>query len=301
MKKIKTSPDDIGTRIEKFLAKKALGFSLSQKLIRKKQILINDQIAKIGYKIGQGDEITLPDIKITQKPIKKPQISKENLEKITNNIIYQDDNIIAIDKPNIIATHGGSNIKFSVNDALPYLKFEEEQTPRLVHRLDKDTSGILLISRNRKVAEILLEKFKNKEINKTYLALISGIPTKKSGEINLPLIKKYQGKNEKIYVDENGKEAITKYKILSSKNNISMVELKPITGRTHQLRVHMKEIGHAILGDYKYGKKGQNDFKRLGLHAFKIEILNFFGKNLVIESDLPKFIKNYEEDNYFSN
>ena len=184
-----------------------------------------------------------------------------------------------------------------MDNVLPYLKFDQDQTPRLVHRLDKDTSGILLIARNRGVAEILLEKFKNKKINKTYLALIAGTPVKKIGEINLPLLKKYQGKNEKVYVDEDGKEAITQYKILSSQNNISLVELKPITGRTHQLRVHLKEIGYPILGDYKYGKRDHNAFKRLALHAFKIEILDFFGENLAIKSELPEFIKNYEKRN----
>jgi 23S rRNA pseudouridine955/2504/2580 synthase len=295
--KIKISPDDVGARIEKFLAKKALGFSLSQKLVRKKQILINGKITKIGYKIEEGDEVSIPDIDISKKPIKKPTISKENLEKITKNIIYKDDNLIVINKISGIATQGGSNIKFSVDNALPYLKFDQDQTPRLVHRLDRDTSGILLIARNRGVAEILLEKFKNKKINKTYLALIAGTPAKKIGEINLPLLKKYQGTNEKVYVDEDGKEAITKYKILSSQNNISLIELKPITGRTHQLRVHLKEIGYPILGDYKYGKRDRNDFKRLALHAFKVEILDFFGKNLAIKSELPEFIKSYEKNN----
>jgi 23S rRNA pseudouridine955/2504/2580 synthase len=290
MKKIKISPDDIGSRIEKFLAKNALGFSLAQKLIRKKQILVNDQKVKIGYKLQENDQILIPNIQITPKISKKPQISKENIAKITKNIIFQDENIIAIDKPSGIATQGGSGIKFSIDDILPYLKFGNDQTPRLVHRLDKDTSGILLIARNRQIADILLQKFKNKEINKTYLALISSIPSKKIGEINLALLKKYQGKNEKIYVDENGKEAITKYKILNSKDNISLIELRPITGRTHQLRVHMKEIGHPILGDYKYGRRGQNDFKRLALHAYKIEIKDYFGQNLEIESKKPDFI-----------
>jgi 23S rRNA pseudouridine955/2504/2580 synthase len=290
MKKIKISPDNIGSRIEKFLAKNALGFSLAQKLIRKKQILVNDQKVKIGYKLQENDQILIPNIQITPKISKKPQISKESIAKITKNIIFQDENIIAIDKPSGIATQGGSGIKFSIDDILPYLKFGNEQTPRLVHRLDKDTSGILLIARNRQIADILLQKFKNKEINKTYLALISSIPSKKLGEINLALLKKYQGKNEKIYVDENGKEAITKYKILNSKDNISLIELRPITGRTHQLRVHMKEIGHPILGDYKYGRRGQNDFKRLALHAYKIEIKDYFGQNLEIESKKPDFI-----------
>ncbi len=294
MKKINISPDDVGSRIEKFLSKNALGFSLTQKLIRKKQILVNDQKIQNGYKIETGDEITIPNIEFTQKTNKKPKVSKENIAKITKNIIFQDDNIIAINKPSGIATQGGSNIKFSVAHSLPYLKFGNEQTPKLVHRLDKDTSGILLISRNRQISDVLLDKFKNKQISKTYLALIIGTPSKKSGEINLPLLKKYQGRNEKIYVDKNGKEAITKYKILSSRDNISLIELYPITGRTHQLRVHMKEIGHPILGDYKYGQKGKNDFKRLALHAFKIEIKDYFCQDLNIKSKKPEFIKNYE-------
>jgi 23S rRNA pseudouridine955/2504/2580 synthase len=300
MNPFNVSPDDYGCRIEKFLAKNSLGFSLSQKLIRKKQVLINDQIAKIGKKLSEGDIIKVKsDIKSpnNEKP-KSRHVSKENIAKITTNIIYQDENIIAINKLSGIATQGGSNIKFSVESALPYLKFGEEQTPRLVHRLDKDTSGILLIAKNRKIADILSEKFKNRQIQKTYLALIKGIPSQKTGEINLSLIKRYQGKNEKIYVDENGKEAITKYQVLDSKaldkdslnNNISLIKLTPITGRTHQLRVHCKEIGHPILGDHKYSHDKSHNFPRLSLHSYKIKILDFFDKDLLIESEVPDFI-----------
>ena len=197
-----------------------------------------------------------------------------------------------------MAVQGGSGIKLSIDDILPDLKFNKNQNPRLVHRLDKDTSGILLIAINRQSADILTLAFKNKQIEKTYIAVVKGKPSQKSGVIDLPLIKKFQGKNEKIYVDKQlGKQAITYYKILkyNKKLDCSLLELKPITGRTHQLRVHLKEIGHVIIGDYKYGGKNaniqdntpQNSKNRLQLHATRIVINDFFEKKLTINTPIP--------------
>ena len=210
------------------------------------------------------------------------------MKKFSSWIIFEDENLIAINKPSGLATQGGSGIEISVDDFVLLKKFQ------LVHRLDKDTSGILLIAKNSKSAEFLIDAFKNKTVEKTYLALVRGVPKKVSGVINIPLRKKLLGKNEKVSPDfESGKEAITEFKILKNFSDRALLELKPLTGRTHQLRVHCKELGHPILNDVKYGGKEvlRKDLcKRMCLHAYKIELQDYFGKKLEIKTSLPEFV-----------
>ncbi len=281
--------NDENLRLDKFLCKKFdISFGLAQKLIREKKVKLNDAKCDAAYKIQVQDKI---EILINLKPRfekeKVVRISDEKFKKFSKLIIFEDDNLIAIDKPSGLATQGGSGIEISVDD------FVRSKNYQLVHRLDKDTSGILLIAKNKNCAEFLTNKFKNKTIKKTYLALLDGVLKKELMEINIPLLKKINGKNEKIYPDfENGKEAITHLKLIKNFADFALVEFSPLTGRTHQLRVHAKEIGHAIINDFKYGGSKvmrKNLCKRLCLHAFKIEIDDYFNKKLTIKTKLPEF------------
>jgi 23S rRNA pseudouridine955/2504/2580 synthase len=295
MQKFTVNIDSAGSRLDKFLAKNGCGFVLAQKLLRQKDVKVNAKKVGADYRLEQGDEVQIfGNWQATGQVQTKPKVSEEKIKLIKNSVIYQDENLIAIDKPVGIAVQAGNPNDFSIDAALPYLKFENEETPRLVHRLDRDTSGILLLARNRKTATLLTEGFKNKTIKKTYLALVKGIPKKEADIISMPLLEKSFGDGiktvKKVFKDNLGKEAITHYKILKTFDGYSLLELKPITGRMHQLRVHCKEIGHQILGDGKYGKKLEIDKNRLCLHSFKIEIADFFGKKLVIESKKPDFI-----------
>ena len=277
-------------RLDKFLCKKFdISFGLAQKVIREKKIKVNSTRVDAAYKTKIGDQIEIfAELKNRHYlTAKKPQISAAKRQKFSSWIIFQDENLIAINKPSGLATQGGSGIEISVDD------FLNDTELQLVHRLDKDTSGILLIAKNAKAAEFLTDGFKNKTIKKTYLALVRGIVKKPEGTINIPLCKKLLGKNEKVQPDFiEGKEAITDYKLLRSFFDHSLLELKPLTGRTHQLRVHCKEIGHAIINDVKYGGKEvlrKDICKRLCLHAYKIEIDDYFGKKLKIETEQPEF------------
>jgi len=302
MQKITVNIDSAGSRLDKFLAKNGcgfsgFGFSLAQKLLRQKQIKVNSCKVASDYKLQQGDEIEIfGNLKVNDQAKFDKKISEEKLNLIKKSIIYQDENLIAIDKPVGIAVQAGNKNDFSIDVALPYLKFEKEETPRLVHRIDRDTSGILLVARNRKTATLLTDAFRNKAISKTYLALVKGILKQSTGIISIPLIEKTFGNTKKVFRSDDGKEAITNYKVLKVFDNYSLLELRPITGRMHQIRVHCKEIGHSIIGDGKYGK-GSIDFSReigfnrLCLHSFKIEIADFFGKRLLIESKEPEFVK----------
>ncbi len=275
-------------RLDKYLCKKFdISFGLAQKLIREKKVKVNGAKVDASCKIAESDQVEVfADLKNRYQKTK--QISDKKIENFLKNKVYEDENLIAIDKPSGLAVQGGSKIDFSVDD------FISKKNWQLVHRLDKDTSGILLIAKNPKTAEILTEKFKNKTIKKTYLALVDGNLKKESGTINIPLLKKFLDKSEKVRPDfAEGKEAITEYKLLKNFNDYALVELSPITGRTHQLRVHMKEIGHAIINDIKYGglKVVRKDLcKRLCLHAAKLEIADYFGKSLKIETKKPEFI-----------
>lgn len=294
-------------RLDKFLYNKFSNVSnvLIQKAIRNKDILLNSSSLKKSNEIlHSGDELSLSNfiIKIFNNP---PQIIKDKndlkftdkeIEKIKNCVIYKDDHILAINKPAGLSVQSGSKIEKSVNDYLKFLKFEKDDAVRLVHRLDKDTSGVLLLARDKETTDILADYFKEKEekLDKVYLALTIGKFTKTEGTINYPLLKKIENGVEKVYKDEKqGKEAKTVYKVLNynSKFNVSLVKIKILTGRTHQIRVHLKEIGHSILGDGKYGGKsafvdGLN--RKMHLHSYKITIKKFMGKDIIIKADLSK-------------
>lgn len=273
MKKIIILEENVGKRIDKFLCEKFdISFVISQKIIRQKKLKINGSRVDANYRLEDEDEITLytdlVDRIVREK--KKPFLSPEKIKKFDSYIIYEDEGMAAIDKPSGLAVQGGSGIQFCVDD------FATAKGWSLVHRLDKDTSGVLLLAKNKATSTKLLDGFKNKTINKTYEAYIYGNLSKDEGTINIPLKKKAVRGVEKVYPDvEEGKEAITKFKVLESYEDYSLVELKPITGRTHQLRVHMKEMGCPIINDAKYGgrKVLRSDLgSNMCLHAKTIEV-----------------------------
>ena len=278
---------------------------LIQKAIRNKDIVLNNKSVKSANTIlKQNDELGLTNfiVKIFSNPSQKVEkksdlkFTDKEIEKIKNCIIYKDNNIIAINKPSGLAVQSGTKIEKSLNDYLQFLRFENQENPKLVHRLDKDTSGLIIIARNHEIAEKLAEYFKDKDekLDKIYLTLTVGKFLNTEGKIEFPLIKKVENGVEKVYRDEkNGKEATTIYKVLgySEKYNVSLLEVKILTGRTHQIRVHLKEIGHPILGDGKYGgKKAFVDglSEKIHLHSYKINIKNLDGKDLNLKAELPE-------------
>lgn len=302
MPQLNVTKDFTNLRLDKFLCQKFdISFGLAQKVVREKKVRVNGERVKADYKTHHMDEVNVyAELPIRTNFVKvKAKISDPKVAKLKEQIIYRDENVIALNKPTGLATQGGSGITISVDDYLPHLRFGSQENPQLVHRLDKDTSGILLIARNAKAAEVLTEAFKNKTIRKIYLALVIGLPKKNEGVINIPICKKFVGKNEKVYRDEvDGKEAITNFKVIQKYEAHSMVELSPLTGRTHQLRVHCKELGHAIIGDVKYGGSAviqRKIARRVCLHAKKIVMDDFFGKKLEIETELPDFLMPTEE------
>lgn len=309
----KITDDESGARLDRWFRKKFpdVTHSFLQQMLRKKEVKVNGKKIEANYRINSGDVVEVKDFKEIKKPegpVKtKIKISEHDVKDLIKNIIYKDDNIIAINKPQGLAAQGGSGLSISVDYMLDYLKFGNEERPKLVHRIDKDTSGVMILARSAKAAAILGQMFKDKSIEKTYWAVVVGLPAIEKGKIDIPILaKKAQGKIEKAAVDEDeGSSATTYYNVLDNAgNSISFVELMPITGRMHQLRVHMAHIGNPILGDGKYGGKKafiEGVGETMHLHARKIKF-NFMGKKIEITSPLPKHMRetfrmfNFEAD-----
>jgi len=287
MEKLIANKDAANLRLDKFLCRYFdISFHLAQKFIRQKDVKLAGNEVLPNYKLQMGDEIEIfSDLKQRIKTKKRPKvISPEKQKAFQSYIIYEDENIVVINKPSGLAVQGGSNVSYSVDDHVRANKWH------LVHRLDRDTSGILIIAKKVEAMRFLTDCFKEKTIRKIYHAFVNGKLSKKSGVINIPLKKKAKKKKaEKIYPDfEDGKEAITKFKVLKEFNDYSLVELRPVTGRTHQLRVHMKEMGCPIINDVKYGSKAvlkPEISDRLCLHAREILLDDYFGKKLEIKCE----------------
>ena len=206
-----------------------------------------------------------------------------------------DSNILAINKPAGLAVQGGSRIVNNLDSMLDFLTFDADERPRLVHRLDKDTSGVLILARQRKTAAVLSEAFRTHKARKVYWAIVLGVPRPTVGLVELPLVKKRGLGGDKVVVDGEGKRAITRYRVIdNAARKAAWLSLEPLTGRTHQLRVHCNELGTPILGDRKYGHSSEffNNFpenkRRLQLHAKGIRIPNPSGGILEILAPLPK-------------
>lgn len=296
---IKITNNQSGLRLDKFLISKYPNIINKDlyNFIKKKDIKVNDKKVENNYILKTNDIINISNFakKVLENPNNKKVLNQNSVEEkylklFKNSIIYEDDNILAINKPYDLSVQGGTNIDVSIADIISTINKNEHKSLKLVHRIDKTTTGILLIAKNLESANELTKLFKNKnKITKYYLALCSGKFGNDSDTINIPLTK--ENNSDIVFKDEkNGKEAITKYNVLkySNKYDISFVKLQILTGRTHQIRVHLKEIGHPILGDYKYNKFKNNfiSSNRLQLHSYNI-ILNLFGKEINIIAKIP--------------
>lgn len=289
--RIKVKPEDDGIRLNRWFLKYYPNLPLArlQKLLRTKQIKVDGKKAESALKLASGQELRIPPM--DDKPAEKSNqaVSRKDEELIKSLVIYKDENIIVLNKPSGLAVQGGTNTLHHVDGMLEALKFEKEEAPKLVHRIDKETSGILVLARDRKNAEVLTRAFKDRDLDKTYLALVRGCPKKLSGEVKANLLKV----GEKMKVDNEGKKALTEYRVVDMVGNkFALVEAKPMTGRTHQIRAHLEYLGTPIVGDDKYfGAKRERIGvlkDKLYLHAYKIDLSSIY-KNLRITAKLPDY------------
>jgi 23S rRNA pseudouridine955/2504/2580 synthase len=289
---IPVTEDDEGSRLDRFIHKKYpyLNQGKIEKSLRAKLIPVNLQKKTSNYRIALEDSIQIATDLIQENytPDRKYN-AKAYINLITDNILYHDADLLVINKPAGLAVQGGSKIKISIDDIMPYViesfgTWNEGNSPhKLVHRLDKETSGILVIALNNRTAQELSYSFKEHEVQKTYLSILSGRIKTSHGEISSIIDKEEKG-IKKI-------NAITKYKVLSSKIKASFVEFKPITGKKHQLRLHALKLGHPIYGDTKYDPSLLNDkYSKLHLHAAEIAI-PYKDSMLKLKADLPEYFK----------
>ncbi len=276
---ITVSADDDGQRLDRFLKKHVpdLPYGLAQKLMRKGQVRVDGKRAKTDTRLQEGQEIRIPPFHIDIKERKEKPLSQEEIALAKSLVVYEDDQTLVLNKPSGMATQGGTGQTQHVDRLLAAFVNGEGVKPRLVHRLDKDTSGVLLLARSAGAARKLGEAFKTRQIKKTYLAVVSPVPERDRGEIRAALRKAGGAGKERMIVDEDeGKKARTLFRVLERVGKrVALVAFWPLTGRTHQIRVHAELAGWPILGDGKYGydKEPFEAFdlsNRLHLHAYRI-------------------------------
>ncbi len=255
-----------------------LSFAQVQKKCRKGEIRINGKRIKGNERISEGMVIRIPPLDKKTDFNQNKVYNPNDAELIKNMVIYKDDDIIAINKPSGIAVQGGTNTLKHIDYLTRYLHRDNQDKPRLVHRIDKDTSGVLILARNRQTATELTSLFKHKKIRKVYWAVVVGEPEMDKGTIQVPLLKKNISGQEKMIPDEEGKNAITEFEVLQRMGGVlTLIALYPLTGRTHQLRAHMEYMDTPILGDGKYGGKksfisNEAHTKKMHLHARLIDM-----------------------------
>jgi 23S rRNA pseudouridine955/2504/2580 synthase len=289
----KIEEDFENIRLDKWFKKKvkSLPQSLIERTLRKGKILVNGKKAKSSYKIKINDEIKIyADIDNDDKIIKKKFSylpSKKDYDLIKNNILFESEHYLVLNKPYNLAVQSGTKTGKNIFDILKNYSETEYLTPHLVHRLDAETTGILIISKTHKSAKFFSETFKNQTIKKSYLAVADGVLENKSGTL----------KNELSYVENNKEKihlSITNYKVISETKDYSLLLLNPETGRKHQLRRQLSFIKHPILGEKKYTNKGLNKSKELHLmlHACKVEfIIN--SKKIIHHAEPPLYFQNF--------
>ena len=297
--------EELNKRIDNYLSEKNEDLSrvTIQRLIQEEKILVNGKKTKASYKVRKNDEITLEEEEPKEIELKAQDIPIE--------VVYEDKDIIVVNKPKGLVVHpaNGNPDGTLVNAIMAICKdslsgIGGEIRPGIVHRLDKDTSGLLIVAKNDKAHINMSEQIKNHEVEKTYIALVKGIVKENEATINMPIGRSPKDR-KKMAVVKTGKEAITHFKVLERfyKENCTLLEVKIETGRTHQIRVHLSQIGYPVVGDTTYSS-GKNKWNIKGqcLHAKSLKFKHpITGKEMFLEAKLPKYfediIKKGKEEN----
>jgi 23S rRNA pseudouridine955/2504/2580 synthase len=297
-----------GQRLDNFLMTylKGVPKSYIYRIVRKGEVRVNKGRIKINYRLQVGDLLRIPPMRLPEEK-ETVQPGGAVRKRLESSIIYEDQRFMVLNKPSGIAVHGGSGLNYGVIEALRVLR-PEEKSLELVHRLDRDTSGCLLISKKRSALRILHELMRDNGIDKRYLALLAGANDWKSRMVDAPLLKNTMRGGERIVkVDEAGKMAKTHFRRQQLYAEATLVEARLYTGRTHQIRVHAASLGHPVLGDKKYGDETANKMmrkqglRRLFLHASRLSFRwpdekEDFVITAPLDSDLEQLLEKLAND-----
>jgi len=293
---LEVAPEYAGQRIDNFLRTQLKGVpkTLVYRILRKGEVRVNKGRVKPEYKLQAGDVVRVPPLRLAERDEPAP-LAQGLLERLEAAIVHEDKALIVLNKPAGLAVHGGSGLSFGVIEAFRQLRPDAKDI-ELVHRLDRDTSGLLMIAKKRSMLRHLHEALRGDGVDKRYQALVRGSwPTSKK-QVSAPLLKNTLRSGERmVEVDPEGKEALTLFRVLRRFGEFAtLVEASPVTGRTHQIRVHAKHAGHAIAGDPKYGDETftreirELGGKRLFLHAYALRITLPDGGELSLEAPVDQ-------------
>jgi 23S rRNA pseudouridine955/2504/2580 synthase len=289
-------------RIDNFLLRHLKGVPKSHvyRVLRSGEVRVNSGRVKPEYRLKTGDRVRVPPVRVAERKELK-------LKPLDLPIVHEDASLLVVDKPSGVAVHGGSGVSYGVIESLraerPQAKMLE-----LAHRLDRDTSGLLVVAKKRSALVELHRMLRDGEVEKIYVAVVKGVPAKKAFDIREALHKYVNAKGERrVAVKEGGMEAATRVKVLASAIGLSVLELRLLTGRTHQIRVHLAHAGHPVLGDDKYGDFELNralarqGVKRLFLHARRLSLKHpIDGKTMKFEAPLPEDMQRFVQSNFGS-
>lgn len=276
------SSNNEGQRIDNFLITQLKGVpkSMIYRILRKGEVRVNKKRIKPEYKVSIGDEVRIPPVRVAEKAENNLSPKLAKIAILEHAILYEDDFILAIDKPSGIAVHGGSGLSFGVIEGLRVLR-PEAKFLELVHRIDRETSGILLIAKKRSALKSLHEQLRLKQMTKDYLALVKGDWPSACKVVQAPLLKNVLKSGERIVrVDQEGKPSETRFKVEARFGFATLIKASPVTGRTHQIRVHTQYTGHPIAFDDRYGDQSfdtmlaETKLNRLFLHASHVQFMH---------------------------
>lgn len=297
---IVVSADEAGQRIDNFLRNQLKGVpkSMIYRILRKGEVRVNKKRIKPEYKLQANDELRIPPVRVAER---EEQMVSPHLQKVAalnDVILYEDDHILVLNKPSGTAVHGGSGLSFGVIEGLRALR-PQARFLELVHRLDRDTSGVLLVAKKRSALRALHEQLRDKGMHKDYLALVRGSWPAHLKVVQAPLLKNILQSGERIVrVSQEGKPSETRFKVEERYLHATLMRCSPITGRTHQIRVHTLHAGHPIAFDDRYGDRAFDEqfrgtgLSRLFLHAAALRFTHpATGEAMRVEAPLDAGLK----------